>query len=153
MALVEAVEIAAPDRPLMLKWPNDLLLDGRKLAGILLERSGERIVVGFGVNLAAAPILPDGQAASLDGAVTPEGFAPLLAASFGRMLGSWRAGGPAAASEAWLARAHPLGAPLSVHLTPEERVSGHFDGLEPDGALRLRTADGLHIVRAGDVSL
>ena len=153
VALIQAVEAAVPGRALMLKWPNDLLLDGRKLAGILLERSGNRIVIGFGVNLAAAPELPDRQAAALDGVITPEDFAPLLAASFARLLALWRSGDPAAVTEAWLARAHPLGAQLTAHVTAEERVSGIFDGLEPDGALRLRTGDGVQILRAGDVSL
>jgi BirA family biotin operon repressor/biotin-[acetyl-CoA-carboxylase] ligase len=137
----------------MLKWPNDLLLDGEKLAGILLERSGNRVVVGFGINLGSAPSLPDRTAASLDDAVTPHGFAPLLAASFARALDLWRSGEPGALAEAWLKRAHPVGAPLTVHIGPGERISGQFDGLEPDGALRLRTDDGIQIVRAGDVSL
>ena len=52
----------------MLKWPNDLMLLGKKLAGILLERSGDRIVVGFGVNLASAPELAGPPSASLGGA-------------------------------------------------------------------------------------
>jgi BirA family biotin operon repressor/biotin-[acetyl-CoA-carboxylase] ligase len=137
----------------MLKWPNDMLLEGDKLAGILLERSGNRVVVGFGVNLASAPPLPDRTAASLDDAITPHGFAPLLAASFAHALELWRSGEPGALVDAWLKRAHPVGAPLTVHISPEERVSGHFDGLEPDGALRLRTDDGIQVVRAGDVSL
>ena len=159
LALIEAVSIAVPGLdqpnapPLMLKWPNDLLLDGRKLAGILLERSGDRIVVGFGVNLAAAPDLDGRAAASLEGAVTPESFAPLLAASFARLLARWRSGDPAAVSEAWLARAHPLGAPLTVHTSADDSLGGTFDGLEPDGALRLRTGEGVRVVRAGDVSL
>ena len=55
LALIEALDIAAPDATLMLKWPNDLMLGGAKLAGILLERSGDRVVAGFGVNLAKAP--------------------------------------------------------------------------------------------------
>ena len=55
LALIEAVEVAAPDMAMMLKWPNDLMLGDAKLAGILLERSGDRVVAGFGVNLAAAP--------------------------------------------------------------------------------------------------
>ena len=55
LALIEAVDVAVPGLPLMLKWPNDLLLGGAKLAGILLERSGDRVVAGFGVNLASAP--------------------------------------------------------------------------------------------------
>ena len=58
LALLEAVEVAAPGVPLSLKWPNDLMLGTAKLAGILLERSGDRIVAGFGVNLAGAPDIP-----------------------------------------------------------------------------------------------
>jgi BirA family biotin operon repressor/biotin-[acetyl-CoA-carboxylase] ligase len=137
----------------MLKWPNDLLLGGEKLAGILLERSGDRIVAGFGVNLASAPSLPGRQAASLKGALTPYGFAPLLAASFARLLTLWRTSEPAALAQAWLIRAHPVGAPLTVHTSPHESVSGRFEGIEPDGALRLRTENGDEIVRAGDVLL
>ena len=64
----------------MLKWPNDLLLAGKKLAGILLERSGDRVVVGFGVNLATAPAAAGSCRARHSGKITPEAFAPLLAA-------------------------------------------------------------------------
>ncbi len=153
LALIEAVDVAVPDLPLMLKWPNDLLLGGEKLAGILLERSGDCIVAGFGVNLASAPTLPGRQAASLKGALTPHGFAPLLAASFARLLALWRSAEPAALAQAWLIRAHPVGAALTVHTSPHDSVSGRFDGIELDGALRLRTDAGVEIVRAGDVSL
>ena len=154
LALIEAVDAAVPAQPLMLKWPNDLVLLGRKVAGILLERSGERVAVGFGVNLAAAPALPDRQAAALSGEVAPQAFAPLLAASFARLLALWRASEPALLVQAWLARAHPVGTRLTVHSSATEAISGRFDGLEPDGALRLRRDDGkLDIVRAGDVDL
>ena len=151
--MIEAVDVAVPDLPLLLKWPNDLLLGGDKLAGVLLERNGDRIVAGFGVNLASAPSLPGRQAASLKGALTPHGFAPLLAASFTRLLALWRTSEPAALVQAWMMRAHPIGTTLTVHVSAEECVSGTFDGIEPDGALRLRTDDGVEIVRAGDVSL
>jgi BirA family biotin operon repressor/biotin-[acetyl-CoA-carboxylase] ligase len=153
LALIEAVDVAAPNRSLMLKWPNDLLLGGDKLAGILLERNGDRIVAGFGINLSSAPQLSDRKAASLKGAVTPQAFAPLLAASFARLLALWRGSEPAALAQAWLMRAHPVGAPLTVHISPDDSISGRFDGIEPDGALRLRTGEGIAIVRAGDVSL
>ena len=69
LALVEAIDVALPGEALMLKWPNDVMLLGKKLAGILLERSGDRVVVGFGVNLASAPDLTDRPCASLGGAV------------------------------------------------------------------------------------
>jgi BirA family biotin operon repressor/biotin-[acetyl-CoA-carboxylase] ligase len=154
LALAEAIDSALPAQPLMLKWPNDLLLLGKKLAGILLERTGDCVVVGFGVNLAVAPELRGRQCASLDAAITPQAFAPLLADSVARLLGLWRQSEPRMIVQAWLARAHPVGTRLSVHSSADEMVSGRFDGLEPDGALRLRLDNGeLEIIRAGDVEL
>ncbi|MCY7339962.1 MAG: biotin--[acetyl-CoA-carboxylase] ligase [Sphingomonas bacterium] len=154
LALIEAAEIAAPDLTLSLKWPNDLMLGDAKLAGILLERAGDRIVAGFGVNLAAAPLIGGRKTASLAGDVSPQAFAPMLAASFARLLTAWRSATPAAFAQAWLARAHPLGTPLEVHSGPGERIAGRFDGIEGDGALRLRVDGGsVEIIRAGDVTL
>ena len=154
LALIEAVDAAVPGLPLMLKWPNDLLLRGEKLAGILLERHGERIVAGFGVNLAAAPELGDRRAAALDGRISPQAFAPLLAASFARLLALWRGSDQGDITRAWQTRAHQIGSQLSVHTGAEELLAGTFDGIEPDGALRLRLADGsVEVVRAGDVGL
>jgi BirA family biotin operon repressor/biotin-[acetyl-CoA-carboxylase] ligase len=150
--LLDAVEAAVPGLALMLKWPNDLLLANDKLAGILLERSGNRIVAGFGVNLAVGPSLTDRIAASLRGSIGPKEFAPLLAGSFSRRFGQWRSGGESLRAD-WLALAHAVGTPLSVHVSADERISGTFAGLEPDGALRLQTADGVRTVRAGDVEL
>lgn len=154
LALIESLDSAVPGEPMMLKWPNDLLLLGKKLSGILLERSGDRVVVGFGVNLASAPELAGRESASLSGRIAPDAFAPLLAASFERLLKLWRGSDPPLIAQAWLARAHPVGTPLTVHSSSDELVSGRFDGIEADGALRLRTDDGgLEIVRAGDVEL
>jgi BirA family biotin operon repressor/biotin-[acetyl-CoA-carboxylase] ligase len=138
----------------MLKWPNDAMLAGKKLAGILLERSGDRIAVGFGVNLANAPALTGREGASLGSKIAPEAFAPLLAGSFARLLEPWRQSEPAMLAQAWLARAHPIGTPLTVHSTADDLIAGSFDGIEPDGALRLRRDDGMiDIIRAGDVEL
>ena len=138
----------------MLKWPNDVLLFGKKLAGILLERSASRVVIGFGVNLSSAPDLPDRQCVSLGGRITPQAFAPPLAASFARLLDLWRQSEPILLAQAWLARAHSIGTRLNVHCASNEMASGRFEGIETDGALRLRRDDGvLDIVRAGDVEL
>ncbi|MGI8932333.1 MAG: biotin--[acetyl-CoA-carboxylase] ligase, partial [Sphingomicrobium sp.] len=137
-----------------LKWPNDLLLGDAKLAGILLERMGDRVVAGFGVNLASAPAISGRKTASLGGSIAPQAFAPLLAASFARLLGAWRMADPAAFALAWQARAHPVGTPLEVHSGADQRVSGRFEGIDPDGAMRLRRDDGqIEHIRAGDVSL
>jgi BirA family biotin operon repressor/biotin-[acetyl-CoA-carboxylase] ligase len=154
LALIEAIDLAVPNQAVILKWPNDVLLLGKKLAGILLERSAERVVIGFGVNLESAPKLPHRQCASLSARITPQAFAPLLAGSFERLLRAWRDSQPTLLGQAWLTRAHPVGTPLTVHSSSHEAVSGRFDGIEDNGALRLRSEDGrLLIVHAGDISV
>ena len=154
LALVEAVDAAVPGLPLLLKWPNDLLLDGAKLAGILLERHGDRVVAGFGVNLASGPPLAGRNAAHLGGKILPQAFAPVLAASMSRMLALWRSSEPQDFAKAWLARGHPVGTELSVHAGDSVPVHGRFDGIDPDGTLRLRLPDGsVRAIHAADVSL
>lgn len=155
LALIEAVEAAAPGAKLSLKWPNDLMLGDAKLAGILLERSGDRVVAGFGVNLAGAPEIAGRNTAALSpiAEIAPEAFAPLLAGKFAQILAMWRTADPSQFAQAWMARAHPVGAPLSVHNAPGELVSGTFDGIESDGALRLRREGIIDIIRSGDVLL
>jgi BirA family biotin operon repressor/biotin-[acetyl-CoA-carboxylase] ligase len=156
LALIEAVETAAPGAPLSLKWPNDLMLGDAKLAGILLERSGDRVVAGFGLNLAGSPQIAGRKTAALKpiAEIAPQAFAPLLAGKFAQLLASWRSADPAPFAQAWLARAHPVGTLLEVHSDQGEKVSGSFDGIEPDGALRLKRCDGMiDVIRAGDVLL
>ena len=153
LALVEAVDLAVPEQPLMLKWPNDLMLANAKLAGILLERSGDSVIAGFGVNLASAPKIPGRDAAALNGALLPQAFAPLLAGSFARMLSLWRSSAPEAFARAWLERAHPIGTHLTVHSGSGQKISGIFDGVELDGALRLRRDGEVEVIRAGDVEI
>jgi BirA family biotin operon repressor/biotin-[acetyl-CoA-carboxylase] ligase len=154
LALIEAVDAAVPGLALMLKWPNDLLLAGKKAAGILLERSEDRIVVGFGVNLASAPQIDDRPATTLATHLSPEAFAPLLAGSFARLLDLWRTHEATALVRAWEQRAHLPGTRLSVHVSRDETLAGRFAGVEPDGALRLMRDNGsIEVVRAGDVEL
>lgn len=155
VALIRAVEAAAPATGLMIKWPNDLLLGPGKLAGILLERAGDRVVAGFGVNLASAPALPDRPTAALSSVslVSPEAFAPLLAAAFARELERWRTD-PIGLVGLWLESAHPVGTALNVHSGPGEMLEGRFDGIETDGALRLLLPTGeTRVIRAADVTL
>ena len=155
LALIEAVEIEAAAAALSLKWPNDLMLGDAKLAGILLERSGDRVVAGFGVNLVSAPSIAGRRTAAVKpfAEIAPQAFAPLLAGKFAQLLAAWRSADPAQFAQAWLARAHPIGTPVEVHSGPGERVSGTFDGIEPDGAMRLKRDGTIDIIRAGDVLL
>ncbi|WP_300974114.1 biotin--[acetyl-CoA-carboxylase] ligase [Sphingomonas sp. LHG3406-1] len=155
LALIRAVEAAAPATGLMLKWPNDLLLGRAKLAGILLERQEDRVVAGFGVNLAQAPTIEGRETAALSSValVSPKSFAPLLAAAFARELGRWR-DDRQALTALWLESAHPVGTPLSVHVMADEKLEGTFAGLAEDGALRLALPHGEERrIHAADVML
>jgi BirA family biotin operon repressor/biotin-[acetyl-CoA-carboxylase] ligase len=151
VALHEAVSLHAPG--VRIKWPNDLVADAAKLAGILLEREGEAVVAGFGVNLAAHPQLADRPAtsvAALAGTAPEPGlFAETLAEAFARWLDRWRTDGIAPVRRRWLEAAHPVGTRLAT-----AEGEGLFDGLDETGALRLRLADGtVRLVHAGDVFL
>lgn len=154
VALAKVARIFAPSVPFQLKWPNDLLVDGAKCSGILLERSSDCVVVGIGVNLASAPDLPDRPTfAFADAGVTIDcdRFAEALAIALTDALWTWRQEGVGSIVRAWLPLGHPVGTPLRV---AEQGIDGLFDGLAPDGALRLRRADGeVMLVHAGDVEL
>lgn len=155
VALHEAVAAFHPAAAMQLKWPNDLLLRDAKLAGILLERADDAVVVGIGVNLAHHPDLPDRPATSLAAAGVPvavEPFARALADAFARWLGRWRGEGMSSVRARWLDRAHPVGTALTVRVPGGGSIEGLFDGLDADGALILRLASGeRRVIHAGDV--
>jgi BirA family transcriptional regulator, biotin operon repressor / biotin---[acetyl-CoA-carboxylase] ligase len=158
VAVYEAVLSHCPlPSELRLKWPNDLLLLGAKLAGILLQREGDIIVVGIGVNLANAPLELGRETmamAQLGPAPDRDLFAAALAASFIDELARWRRSGLKPLLARWQAAAHPRGTPIACHEPGGGRISGTFDGLESDGSLRLRLADGTRrVIHAGDVML
>ena len=158
LAVYEVVlaRIGSP-RELELKWPNDVLLGGDKFCGLLLEREGETVVVGIGVNLAAAPTVEDRRTRALaefGPAPDRDAFAADLAARFDLELGRWRQYGLEPILNRWLAAAHLPGTLLTVHEPSGASLSGAFAGLERDGALRLRLADGaVRVIHAGDVML
>jgi BirA family biotin operon repressor/biotin-[acetyl-CoA-carboxylase] ligase len=157
VALEEAVALHLRRGGLMLKWPNDLLLDGAKLSGILLERVDDAVVIGIGVNLAHHPTDTDRQATSLAAhgvAVEPACFLDVLADTFVRWLARWRAEGIAPVRDRWVERAHPAGTALTARLPDGASVDGLFERLDGDGALILRLADGTRrVIHAGDVFL
>lgn len=140
------------------KWPNDVLLESGKIAGILLEseagEGGEAawVVVGVGVNLAGCPSDVERPAAALPAVKSPSAALELLLPAFDRLVERWRSEGFAPIRDAWLARAAGLGAPISVRLT-HETVDGIFHGLDSDGVLLLDVGQGnaLRRITAGDV--
>lgn len=140
---------------LALKWPNDLLIDRNKVAGVLVEGVGAAVVVGIGVNCVNHPSGTDFPATDLAAAgvrATPESLFEPLSAAMGTRLGQWnRGGGFAAIRSDWLARAGRLSRPVRIVL-PDGEKSGSFEGIDERGRLILRLADGsVQAIAAGDV--
>jgi BirA family biotin operon repressor/biotin-[acetyl-CoA-carboxylase] ligase len=156
VALAEVVEPLLPDpAALTLKWPNDLLLGGRKLAGVLIDSAGMEdrrlwLVIGIGLNLAAAPDVPGRAVASV--ADVAEAPAPEIVASSVLMrLDHWRRQDAASVRAAWLRRAPPLGAPMALEFCGDT-IIGSFAGLAEDGSLLLLTDGRVRAFAAGEVS-
>ncbi|MGH7087376.1 MAG: biotin--[acetyl-CoA-carboxylase] ligase, partial [Stellaceae bacterium] len=161
LAVAEAAEVVLPPgKPqLSLKWPNDVLLGGRKLAGILLESRARSdggvawLVVGIGVNLASAPdVLPYPAAAlaACGAPVHPQRFLPILAERLLVGYEAWRRDGFAPLREAWLGRAHAPGEPLRVRRGECWKL-GRFAGLDAEGRLLLDGDAGVIAIAAADV--
>jgi len=162
LALADALTPLLPDGvDLRFKWPNDVLLDERKVAGILLE-SGitdgrlDWVVVGAGVNVASFPREAMYPATSLAAmgcrGVTPREVMEAYFDHIRRWYGRWREQGFEPLRGAWLARAAGLGRPLDVRVG-DERIRGRFADLDAEGALVLEMDAGIRKVTAGDVFL
>lgn len=165
LALFDALAQAS-GRPeaLTLKWPNDVLLNGGKVAGILLESIGPgggvtHLAIGIGVNLREAPepreLEPDAlRAVSLlsetGAAVTPEEFLDLLAPAFSFWQGRFSTYGFGPIREAWLAKAARLGQTITAR-TGAETISGRFETVDDRGNLVLSTPKGRRAIAAADI--
>ena len=158
LAAHEAVAALAPElQGLRLKWPNDLLVEEAKLAGILLERHGDAVVVGIGVNLAQAPDLADRATASLalrGFTVSRDDLAAELAARFRDAVDRWHYGEWPLLRQQWLGRALPVGTLVSVKDRDQGTIIGAFGGIDDDGVALLRLADGaVRAIHAGDIDM
>lgn len=158
---VSALTGASLGDRLRLKWPNDILLDGAKLGGVLIESAvmddGARaVVIGTGLNLTAAPGGLGREVACLRDCgfnCAPADALAAVADAMAKWLQVWANGaGFAHIRQGWLARAHPLGAPVSVRLGGE-CIEGRFGGVDETGALRLRIGGKERRITAGDVAL
>ena len=149
LALAESL----PEFSVRLKWPNDVLLDGKKVAGILLETHEDKIIVGIGVNLVSNPeknmLYPT---ANLGGRLSPIGLVKRLMIQYNALLDVFDKKGFKKIRERWLDLAIGPGETISVHL-PTEELLGVFQGISDDGALILKTKNGKRLITAGDVFL
>lgn len=166
LAVADLADAFVPAGLVQLKWPNDVLVDGKKLSGALIE-SGRMpdgrlwLALGVGVNLTHAPAgldrpatcLADHLRADVAAAPAPGKALAILARALARRMDTWDREGFEAIAEAWSARAANLGR-RCVAALPNESVEGVAEVLEPDGALRLRLDDGsIRRITAGDVFL
>lgn len=139
-----------------LKWPNDILRDGGKLSGILIELASSVAVIGIGVNLRLPADLPDDvkrNAAALDIDIDRNELLARLLASLHGVLESFGSGGFAALRERWLVLNAYAGAPVRVISEFSVPVEGICMGVDVDGALLLETAVCVQRIISGDVSL
>lgn len=154
---VAAMEALAPHAPgrVSLKWPNDLMLDGAKLGGILIEGAAHgptshALIAGFGINIAAAPALPGRPTACLADACPSPPDAETLARALLARIAAGRDLPRDGVVPAWQAWGPAHGTPLTV-VVAGGRHHGAYDGLTPRGHLRLLTADGPITLAAGEV--
>lgn len=161
LALGETLEgLTSGKLALRYKWPNDLLANGRKLAGILLESetgpSGavNFLVIGAGVNLMSGPSSAEYPATSLVGegiaTVPPARVLEAFVQRFDGWASRWTREGFAPVRAAWLARASGIGKPILVRLE-RTTLAGRFVDLDENGALLLDGAEGSRRIAAGDV--
>jgi BirA family transcriptional regulator, biotin operon repressor / biotin---[acetyl-CoA-carboxylase] ligase len=158
LAVHDAIASLAPalQSRLALKWPNDVLCGGAKLAGILIEAEGTRplmVAIGIGVNCRHHPGDTEHPATDLaaEGAdVTAEALFEALSGTMAGRMEQWQAGFAAVRAD-WLARAAALGGEIAVRLGARE-LAGRFETLDEAGRLVLRLADGRHeTIAAGEV--
>ncbi|MBA4118626.1 MAG: biotin--[acetyl-CoA-carboxylase] ligase [Candidatus Puniceispirillum sp.] len=163
LALYQTAIRYAPTGDFSLKWPNDLMLGGRKMAGLLLEIHTQAphptpfVIIGVGVNVGAAPALKDRENACLkdacENAPSTADFLKAYLDHFDICLDVWQAKGFDEIRSAWLNGAHTSGTRLMVH-TGKERVSGSFLDLDAHGRLLLKRDDGEVLsLSVGDVFL
>ena len=168
LALHEAVQavtgLGAPR--LALKWPNDLLLDGAKVSGLLLEGHSLQaegplaIVIGFGVNVSFAPSSTPYPATSLQqvkASLTRDQVFLALSSAFARTFAAWRVSSRMNMSDPfgairrlWLERAAGIGQEVTLRL-PSGEKHGVFEGLDRFGRLQLKGSAGVELIDAGDL--
>jgi BirA family biotin operon repressor/biotin-[acetyl-CoA-carboxylase] ligase len=158
VSLLSTIKKFTPEK-LTLKWPNDVLLAGRKCAGILIESHDENLIIGIGVNLRHAP--PDDAVRTPATALWPEKipnpkadleFTNLLIKGFSYWHEQYERDGFEIIRTEWLRHAHHLGQQITVN-TPAETITGIFDGIDQQGNLLLTQGDQTRKITTADVNL
>ncbi len=136
-----------------LKWPNDVLIGGAKVCGILLEKSDNGVIVGIGLNVAAPPQAADllYPVTALNGALTAHEAAQRIEKELGILIDGVIRNGFAPVLASWKKYAPGPGEKMTVRL-PDKTITGIFDSLDSAGRLCLRLSDGrIEKIAVGDV--
>lgn len=157
LAALEAIQINLPEAEIRLKWPNDVLANGKKIAGILLESASnssrphtlQYLIIGFGINVKKSP----DYATNMKTLGNEENFAKIknkLLEEFSKYYEMWLEDGFGKISSLWLKNASGLGEKIVANLE-EKHVEGIFRGLTSNGELKLETNEGEKIISSGEV--
>lgn len=161
LAIADTLAAYDPRQPITLKWPNDVMIGGAKISGLLIEREPEALLIGIGINLVSHPADTPYPATHVLAEMRPEtladpeplftgaeAFLALLSSRVIQRVETLRSQGFDPIRKDWLARAHHLGKIVTVN-----GLTGTFTDLAPDGALCLILPDGTESrVHAGDVA-
>jgi BirA family biotin operon repressor/biotin-[acetyl-CoA-carboxylase] ligase len=156
LAVADTVDALLPQASrATLKWPNDVLVNGAKIAGILLEQVDGATIIGIGLNVLQAPANIAYQATTIvgcGGIASVDGARDTLLDRLAHHLAVWSRDGFAPVRDQWLQRSFPIGAPIRTN-TGGVSVTGTFAGMDADGALLLDTPSGRQRIVAGDIFL
>jgi BirA family biotin operon repressor/biotin-[acetyl-CoA-carboxylase] ligase len=155
LTVADAIDALLPKQSKStLKWPNDVLVNDGKIAGILVETADDAHIIGVGVNVLEAPRNAPYKTATLVGAggiATVDGARDILLDSLAKYLEAWTEHGFDPIRTAWLARAHPIGTLLRASIGGRSE-EGMFAGLDESGAMLLDTTEGRKRILAAEVT-
>ena len=150
VALAQACfEIGIGKNHVQLKWPNDVLIGGQKLAGILIEVDNKHVVIGTGVNIEHCP---DNRSKIHDfSTISINEFRDVFLEKIAQCYAQWEKDGFAPIRDQWLGHAYKLKEPILARINTAE-FEGVFEGLDLDGTLLLREKDGfIRNINAGEI--
>lgn len=155
LAVLRTVEFFAPQADVKVKWPNDVMVGGAKISGILFERGPEDLwIMGVGINIVSSPehgtMYPTCSLSSLGAKVGREEVAEALLAQFDTLYEQWRRDGFSAIKKSWLDKAYKQGKKVTVK-QDDKNKEGIFLGIDDNGGLLLLTESGTERVLVGDV--
>ncbi|MBP5399544.1 MAG: biotin--[acetyl-CoA-carboxylase] ligase [Alphaproteobacteria bacterium] len=158
LAIFNSIKNYKPDCDIMLKWPNDVLINNRKISGILLEIvPPSKVIIGIGVNICAAPDIDNTATYSATClkehgiAVDRIGFMRTYLEAFTNIVSTYQKEGQQKIIDMWLDNAHKIGQKITVR-GEKTQISGEFAGLDKQGYLLLKTSDNdIKTISAGDI--